>query len=302
MTAPSPRALDLTRDAPDWPNRDHSRFVEAAGLRWHVQELGREEAPVLLLLHGTGAATHSWRGLVPLLAPRFRLVAIDLPGHGFTQKPAQALFSLPGMADGVAKLLERLAVEPALVAAHSAGAAVMIRMALDDRIKPKGLVSINGALRPYGGQANRWLQPLAKGLFLNPLMPRLFAWRAGNDAAVRRLVGNTGSTIDPEGLEHYRLLVSNADHVAAALGMMANWDLGPLARDMGQLATPLLLIAGANDRAIKSEDAFAIRAMVPQGEVEILRGLGHLAHEEQPMAVADPLVAFAERIGVLTAP
>ena len=257
---------------------------------------------MLLLLHGTGAATHSWRGLVPLLAPHFHVVALDLPGHGFTRKPARALFTLPGMADGVGALMERLAVEPALVAAHSAGAAVMIRMALDGRIAPKGLVSINGALRPYGGQANRWLQPLAKGLFLNPLMPRLFAWRAGNDAAVRRLVGNTGSTIDPEGLAHYRLLVSNAAHVAAALGMMANWDLGPLARDMGRLDVPLLLIAGANDRAIKSEDAFAIRAAVPHAQVEILRGLGHLAHEERPQAVADLLLAFARRTGVLTAP
>ncbi len=300
MTSPHGDALDLDRDAPDWPNREHSRLVEAGGLRWHVQVVGREEAPVLLLLHGTGAATHSWRGLVPLLAPHFRMVALDLPGHGFTRKPARALFTLPGMADGVARLLDTLAIEPALVAAHSAGAAVMIRMVLDARIRPKGLVSINGALRPYGGQANRWLQPLAKGLFLNPLMPRLFAWRAGNEAAVRRLVGNTGSTIDPEGLAQYRLLVSNADHVAAALGMMANWDLGPLARDMGRLETPLLLIAGSNDRAIKSEDAFAVRAIVPHGRVEILRGLGHLAHEEQPRTVADPLLAFARETGALT--
>ena len=299
---PPPAALDLARDAPDWPNREHSRFVEAAGLRWHVQLMGRDDAPVLLLLHGTGAATHSWRGLVPLLAPHFRLVAVDLPGHGFTRKPAQALFSLPGMAGGVAALLHQLAVEPALVAAHSAGAAVMIRMALDGRIEPRGLVSLNGALRPYGGQASRWLQPLAKGLFLNPLMPRLFAWRAGTDAAVRRLVKNTGSTIDDAGLAQYRLLVSNADHVAAALGMMANWDLDPLARDMGRLDVPLLLIAGSNDRAIKSEDAFAVRAIVPRARVEVLRGLGHLAHEERPDLVAELLLAFARETKVLPAP
>ncbi len=293
-------ALDFERDALNWPNRADSRFVQAAGIRWHVQEMG--VGPVLLLLHGTGAATHSWRGLIPLLTPHFRVVALDLPGHGFTERPPQALFSLPGMADGIGQLLRAMTVEPALVAAHSAGAAVMIRMALDRSIAPSALVSINGALKPYGGQANRWLQPIAKALFLNPVMPRLFAWRAGNDASVERLVKNTGSTIDADGIDQYRLLVSNPDHVAAALGMMANWDLQPLARDMRHLDIPLLLIAAANDKAIKSEDAFAVRARTPNATVEILRNLGHLAHEEKPGAVAEPLIAFARRTGVLPPP
>ena len=59
---------DWAVEGRDWPHREASRFVEAAGLRWHIQEFGRAEAPTLLLLHGTGAATHSWRGLAPLLA------------------------------------------------------------------------------------------------------------------------------------------------------------------------------------------------------------------------------------------
>jgi magnesium chelatase accessory protein len=296
VNEPDP-ALDFERDGLDWPYRGSSRFVEVGGLHWHVQDLG--EGPVCLLLHGTGAATHSWRGLIPLLAPHFRIIALDLPGHGFTQKPPAALLSLPGMAHGICQLLQALRVEPALVVGHSAGAAVMIRMALDCRIRPKGLVSVNGALKPYGGQANRWLQPLAKLLFLNPLMPRFFAWQAGNRAAVQRLIKNTGSTIDAEGIDQYRTLVSNPNHVAAALGMMANWDLQPLSRDMGMLDVPLLLIAGTNDKAIKSEDAFDIRAAAPNASVELLRGLGHLAHEEQPQAVAEPLLAFARTVGAI---
>ena len=293
------RSLSFERDGHAWPHRDASRFVSAAGLDWHVQDFG--EGPILLLLHGTGAATHSWRGLVPLLQPHFRIVAIDLPGHGFTQKPPAPLLSLPGMANGVCLLLKTLDIAPALVAGHSAGAAVMIRMALDCRIAPKGLVAINGALTPYGGDANRVLAPLAKLLFLNPFMPRFFAWQAGNRAAVQRLIRNTGSTIDAEGIDQYRLLVSNSEHVAAALGMMANWDLQPLSRDMGLLDVPLLLIAGSNDKAIKSEDAFKVREKARNAKVEILRGLGHLAHEEQPKAVADLILAFAREIGVVAA-
>ena len=82
--------LSWERDGRDWPNREASRFVEAGGLRWHVQQMGR--GPVLLLLHGTGASTHSWRALLPLLAKSFTVVAPDLPGHGFTATPSGGAF------------------------------------------------------------------------------------------------------------------------------------------------------------------------------------------------------------------
>ena len=93
------RRLGWERDGSDWPNRRHSRFVDAAGLRWHVQCAGA--GPSLLLLHGTGAATHSWRDVLPRLATRFRVVAPDLPGHGFSSAPEDRGFSLPGMAAGI---------------------------------------------------------------------------------------------------------------------------------------------------------------------------------------------------------
>ena len=294
-------SLDFERDGQDWPNREASRFVRAAGIDWHVQDIGRDKPglPVLLLLHGLAAATHSWRGLVPLLAPHFRIVAPDLPGHGFTQRAPRALLDLPGMANGICQLIQVLGVEPAIVAGHSAGAAVMIRVALDCRIHPKGLVSLNGALLPSGGETARALSPLAKLLLRNPLLPRLLAWGAGNRASVERLVRGTGSTIDADGIEQYRILVASPGHVAAAAGMMACWDLRPLSRDMRMLDVPLLLIAATNDKAIKSEDSFKVRDMAPNARVELLRGLGHLAHEEQPGAVADLILAFAKEVGAI---
>ena len=79
----------------DWPQPEPpAAFVLAGGLRWHVQVMGQEggvdpaqRRPVILLLHGMGASTHSWRDLAPLLASGYTLVAPDLPGHGFTGHP-----------------------------------------------------------------------------------------------------------------------------------------------------------------------------------------------------------------------
>lgn len=277
--------LDWDIEGTDWPNRDASRFVAAAGLRWHVQVLGH--GPALLLLHGTGAATHSWAALAPLLASRFTVIAPDLPGHGFTAMPAWSRMSLPAMAEAVAGLLAALGTPPLLAAGHSAGAAILARMALDGAIAPQGIVSLNGALLPLHGLAGLLYSPAAKLLSFNPLVPRLFAWRAGDETAVRRLIASTGSTLDARGIALYGRLLRSPQHVTGALAMMANWDLRPLQRDLPRLQVPLLLVAASNDRTLPPQHAQRVRAIVPSAELIELPGLGHLAHEERPDLVAE---------------
>ncbi|MFB0490814.1 magnesium chelatase accessory protein [Methylobacterium sp. OAE515] len=288
---------DWAVEGRDWPHREASRFVEAAGLRWHIQEFGRAEAPTLLLLHGTGAATHSWRGLAPLLAQDFFVIAPDLPGHGFTDPLADADLSLPGMARAVAGLVAALGRPPVLAAGHSAGAAVLARMCLDGSIAPRLLAAFNGALAPLPGAANLLFPSMARLLFLNPFTPRIFAWTADRSAA-KRLIEGTGSRLDPAGVDFYRRLFARSGHVRGALGMMANWDLAGLHRALPGLATRTLLIVGGDDKAILPDTAFALRDRLPDARVALIRGLGHLAHEEAPERVAEVLLAEARTLGL----
>ncbi len=276
--------LSWSADGSDWPNRAASRFVSAAGYRWHVQLMG--EGPVALLAHGTGAATHSWRGLMPLLAKHFTVVAPDLPGHGFTEASPAHGPSLPTMARDVALLCKTLGVSPQLAIGHSAGAAILARMSIDRSIDPKLIVSLSGAFLPFGGVAALVLSPLAKALTFNPFVPWMFAWRGSDPAAVHRLIAGTGSSIDAEGERLYGKLVSCPSHVAAALQMMANWDLRLLVRDLPRLQSALLLIAASNDRAIPPNVAQRVRELLPKAGMETVAGYGHLAHEEAPEKIA----------------
>jgi magnesium chelatase accessory protein len=287
-------------DGADWPNRDSSRFVRAAEVNWHVQQMG--SGPVVLLVHGTGASTHSWRTLAPILARDFTVVAPDLPGHGFSETDSFYKLSLPSMAQSLNILLHELQVKPALVVGHSAGAAVLIRLALDRKISPNGIVSLNGALMPFKGIAGQIFPPMAKLLFLNPLAPRVFARSATDRNRVEKLIKGTGSTIEPEGIDLYARLFRCSGHVAGALGMMANWDLKGLTKELSQLSTPLLLAVGANDRSVPPEHATRIQAMAPKATVQEMPGLGHLAHEEQPAVVAEILRSFARSVGALPEP
>ena len=280
------------RDGADWPNRAASRFVAAAGLDWHIQEMGDAQAPALLLLHGTGAATHSWRALAPLLSAHFRVIAPDLPGHGFTDPLPAGRLSLPGMATAIGALLESLAIRPAIVVGHSAGAAILVRLCLDGGLRPDLLVALNGALTPFPGLASVLFPSMARLLFLNPVTPKLFAWTADRPA-VERLIRGTGSRLDATGLDLYRRLFRSPGHVAGTLGMMANWDLARLDRDIRRLSTPMLMVVGGEDKAVAPDTAFALQTRLPRSRVELLRGLGHLAHEEAPQRVADIIVAAA---------
>jgi magnesium chelatase accessory protein len=289
--------LDWAREGRDWPNRDSSRFVRAGGLRWHVQMMGH--GPVLLLVHGTGAATHSWRDLAPRLARHFTVVAPDLPGHGFSGRPPAERASLPGVARSLAALLGTLDVSPALAVGHSAGAAILARMCLDGDIAPKLLVSLNGAFLPFGGWAAMLFLPMARLLSWNPLVPRLFAWRAADREALVRLLRGTGSTLDERGVELYGRLVRSPAHVSGALAMMANWDLDPLERDLRRLGTPLVLVVGEADRTVSPADAEQVAARVPGARVVRLAHLGHLAHEEKPQALAMLLTRLSREAGVL---
>lgn len=289
--------LDFDRDGRDWPNRAASRFVEAAGIRWHVQVLG--SGPLLLLLHGTGASTHSWRQIAPLLAPHFTLVMPDLPGHGFTGAPPVDAYALPGMAAAVGALLASIGLKPKLAAGHSAGAAVAIRMTLDRLLSPSAIVSVNGALNPFQGLAGQFFSPLAKLLFVNPYVPRVFAWRAADKRAVARLLNGTGSEVTDEDVALYGRLFASAGHCAAALGMMARWDLAALVRDLPKLDAPLTLVVGQNDRAVPPSGAEKTKFRAPTARIVIVENAGHLAHEEQPNLVAAVVFEDARRAGLL---
>ena len=280
----------------DWPNRAHSRFVDTGRLRWHVQVMGPGgDAPVLLLLHGTGAATHSWRALAPLLAERFTVVAPDLPGHGFTTgRPAGGL-AMSAMGRAVADLLDGLGLAPRIVAGHSAGAAIAIRMALDGRVSPAAIVGLNAALLPFPGLAARLFPAMARALFVNPLAPHIFARLARTRGETARfLLRSTGSRIDATGVADYERLFATSAHVAGALTMMADWDLAGLARDLPRLRTPLRLLHGDGDTAIPLATARSAAALVPDGRLTVLPGLGHLAHEERPDQVAAIIGELAE--------
>lgn len=283
--------LDWKTDGADWPNREASRFVKAAGLTWHVQVMG--EGPALLLLHGTGASTHSWRDVMPKLSAHYTVIAPDLPGHAFSNPAPKQSLSLPGMAAAVAALLREMKLSPVRAVGHSAGAAVLVRMAVERLFTPQHIVSFNGAFFPVSGMAGQFFSPLAKAVAGASIIQKMFA-RMVDQKAVDRLLRDTGSVIDADGVALYQRLFSNPGHVAGTLGMMAAWDLHWVPQDLRNLPPPLYLVRALKDRTIKPSDAEKAARLAPNATIIDMPGLGHLAHEEDPATAAAIIAAPAE--------
>jgi magnesium chelatase accessory protein len=256
--------LDWNREGLIWPHREASTFVTTGRARWHM----------------------------PILAKTHTVISPDLPRHAFTAGHDAYAMSLPAMGREIAALLKVLEVEPTAIIGHSAGAAIALQMALDHAYTGP-IIGLNSALRPFPGALAQIFPAVAKALFINPLVPRFFAGSIDLVGGAKRFLWrSTHSHIDAEGLACYSTLLKHPGHAGGALAMMANWDLPGLRTRMGDVRNPVLLVHGAEDPAIPLDWAKDAHSWLANARLDVLPGLGHLAHEEAPGKAAALIAAF----------
>lgn len=283
--------MDWAAHAAHWPLAEHSQFVNAGAIHWHVQRMG--QGPVMLLLHGTGSGSFSWRGLMPVLARHFTVVAPDLPGHAFSSRGPEGALSLPGMSEGLRALMLQMDLSPECIVGHSAGAAIAAHMALQhSRMAHCTLIGLNPAWLPLPGVASWLFGPAAKLAALNPLSAWATAKMATRPGAVAQWMARTGSMPDAQGLDLYTRVLSDAGHVHGVLSMMAAWRLKPLAARLHELRNPVFMAIGQQDQTVPPELADEACRLLPQARKWLQPGLGHLAHEEDPLGTAAQILRW----------
>ncbi|MEN0000472.1 MAG: alpha/beta fold hydrolase BchO [Pseudomonadota bacterium] len=291
---------DFADVAATWPLSDKSRFLRCGSINWHVQQLaGDDKAKPVLLIHGTGGSTHSMAPLAKHLQGDYQITLIDLPGHGFTRGEAHRHYTLPGMARALSGLIDALGLNGAIGVGHSAGAAILIQIGLEHREQLSGIIGINAALEPIEG--NAIFSPLAKALFVNPFVPSAVAWQARYVKPAKSLLKNTGSPLNKLDVGAYDTLMRKSTHIAGALGMMANWDLKPLRKQLPTMKVPVELIVADDDTMVPARVS---RQAVSEAEAVTLHAFpegGHLVHEFAPGLIAERIAAMAGNLQEVTA-
>lgn len=255
--------------------------------------------PTALLVHGTGSTSHSWNALVEPLGASLRLVAPDLPGHGSSENLGPGNFSPATMAEALVNLLDELGETPELVVGHSAGCAVLACALASRRLAPRGFIALNPAMLPFPGLQGVVLPGVARLLARTPLVAEYVALQGRDSGAVRGLLRGIGSRLETPAIDAYRQLFGDASHVRSVLQMMAEWDLPKVAALLPQLVLPCLLIGGARDRAVPALHLDQLLRRLPNAERVMLKDAGHLAHEEHPERVAQLMLDWCAKIGVI---
>jgi 2-hydroxymuconate-semialdehyde hydrolase len=264
-----------------WENVDLSAVdtagqeVEVDGVRLHYLDAG--SGPPLLLLHGLNGSTFSFRLLMPHLTSRFRVIALDLMGFGYSERPEGRDYSLTAQARLVAGFMDALGIARASVLGHSLGGAVAMHLAVGFPERVDRLILVSSATDT---ETRRGLR---SARVVKPLMPFVAAFTVQNSRFRRMSLRSgcyDGSFITPEVLEGYIAPTRVRGHVRALAATMVDRSKDePL--DPSLISQPTLILWGAADRWLPVSHGGRLMALIPNSRLEVVEKAGHLVLEEQ---------------------
>jgi pimeloyl-ACP methyl ester carboxylesterase len=269
-----------------------STTLAVDGHKINVRQDGPSDAPVLVLLHGLGASSRWWDPVVPMLATTYRVIRIDLLGHGRSDKPAGGGYAIPQQAARVGKVLDELGVEHAIVVGHSTGGYVATALA-----ERRGELVTAIALVDTGPRMDAFVSDGPVGKLIDvPVLGQLL-WRLRTDGLIRRGLSTAfapGSAIPQQAVDDTR---SMTFHALAATSHASDDYLTQRSMPdrLTRLRTPVLVIFGAEDQRWRPS-SFALYDAVPGAEVEAVPGAGHSPMIEDPPRTAALLLAFASSV------
>ena len=258
-----------------------SAFADLDGMRVHYRREGH--GPTLVLLHGSGASLHIFDEMTRLLARRFDVLRIDLPGFGLTGPRPDRDYSVGAYVSFLDRLLEPLVPDPFLLAGHSFGGQLAWTYALAHPDRLRGLVLLNAT-----GYPDKTM-PLALRLARSPLLQPILRRVGSRTATARNLAGLVGpgsTAVDDAMIDRVYTLLSRPGARSAFVDF-ANTDQPDRSTELPTITTPTLVVRSD----LVGGQHFA--RDIPNGREVVLPGIGHLMPAEAPAAVSAAIDNFA---------
>jgi len=279
-----------------------SQFIEVNGLNVHYKMAGQGE-PVIILMHGFGASTFSWREVMPPLSTYGTVIAYDRPAFGLTERPLPGEWSgeNPYSMDAQVKLtiglMDALGVEKAVLIGNSAGGTISAETAINYPDRVEGLVLVDAAIYGGGG-APAWMHPMLTIPQINRLGPwfvRSLAGKRGMDFL--QMAWHDPSHITPEILAGYRKPLHAKNWDTALWELTKASQASELDDQLKLIELPTLVITGDDDRIIPPEDSIRLSVDLPSAKLVVIQNCGHLPQEEQPQAFMDAVISYLSNRG-----
>jgi len=278
--------------APRWA-APPSRFIAVQGMQVHLRDEGPRDDPLpIVLLHGTSASLHTWDGWAQQLSTKHRVIRVDLPAFGLTGPRPDADYSIAAYVRFVVALLDALQVTECALAGNSLGGQIAWNTALThpQRVRKLVLVDATGypllpESVPIGFQLAR--MPIVRDV-MQYVLPRGLV-----QSSVRNVYGDPAK-VTPELVDRYYDLSLRAGNRQALVQRLQQ----PLSGNEAAIPTirqPTLILWGTKDRLIPSDHAQRFAHDLPSARLHLFEGLGHVPHEEDPLATVAVVQGFLEQ-------
>ena len=273
--------------------RVRARVVAVAGEQVRVVECGPDDGRIALLVHGWGCSAFAWRHVLPALGDAgYRAIAIDLRGHGLSDKPPdEDAYTTASLVRQVAQLREALGIGRAALVAHSMGAVIARELAFAEpqRVSHLVLLSPAGFGRIHRAEMGRLFSPR----LLAPMLPMVVT----RGAVARSMAHTWGDRTSPteQEVDDYWAPTQFREFVMASRHLLHRFDWAPPdpARWAAPGLPPVLTILGTHERLIDlTATEVYIARHVRRARIEVIEGAGHALQEDSPDEVNPLLVEF----------
>ncbi len=267
-----------------------SQFLEHGGRKLHFRDQG--QGPPLVLLHGTAASLHTWDPWVEVLRDRYRLVRLDLPGFGLTGPSPDGDHTTAGRLQAIRALVDHLGIETFSLAGSSLGGYLAWNYALayPEQVSALVLIDAAGFFPADPEERSSSILELGRVPVLRDILTR-FTPRFLVSRGLRQVYGDP-SQITEEQIDRYHDLLLRAGNRQA---LVESLDRRGARRDIATLASyegPVLIQWGEDDQWIPVADAYRFQELLPQAELRIYPGIGHVLMEEIPERSAEDVATF----------
>lgn len=270
-----------------------AKFEKLGGVSVHLERVAYAgtcncKAPLLVLMHGFGASTFSWREVEEPLSKLGEVVAYDRPGFGFTERPTSWTktnpYSFAGNFNILDDLIAKFGVDrKVILVGHSAGGQLAAEYARLNPTKVSSLILVDPAVLTTGGgpEGIQWVYDIPQIAKLGPILVSSIA--TSGDQLIYQSFADKAK-VTKAVLAGYHRPLKVAGWEQAFWNFATASKQNQLAANLGKLKQPTLLITGSADTVVPTADTIKLKAMIPGSMLEIIASAGHLPHEEQPEA------------------
>ncbi len=295
--------VDFDSVAEKVAHSEHSHFINVDGARVHYQEFGLPTKPPLILIHGYTASVYVWKTVAPMLADAgFRVIAVDLLGFGYSEKPTWFDYSIQSQARMISRFMSRLEIGRATIVGSSYGGAVALMLTLDYSERVEKLVLVDAVCNDEPKD-----HPILKLASLPGVGEVITPFLIDSKTFLKfRMHGTLAKAnrhmVNDDRIESIRRPLAAADGHHSVLATSRNWHANRIEQDAHLINQQTLIIWGEEDSVIPIRHGFKLHKEILNSRFVVLKDCGHVPPEERSELFTELVTEFCrDRKGRISA-